>query len=377
MLGATLDCALSRLSRPPLRLSIAICIGVSLALAAALWLIDRAGAVYTSDARVRANMIAISADVSGRIVELSAAAGDTVAPGEALARLDDREVRLSAAALALNLEAVEAEIARESLRATLSRKKGSSRIGAREALLASATADVGAASALLKTTEAEHARLLFLKTKGLVTRAAMDQAEARLETARQAVARSMAAIAETEAGVGEAVADADEARVIDQTIRMLSLKAEALRKQIALRRVALEQHVIASPIAGVIDEVFADAGEHVSAGQRIALTHDPTHVWIEANIKETDIRRVTAGAPVDIRFDASSRSCAGSVERIGSAAVAEFALIPNANPTGVFTKITQRIPVRVSIGADCPTARPGAMATLRIPGRIRAHDAPR
>jgi membrane fusion protein, multidrug efflux system len=366
-----------RLSRSSLRQWLTAGIGAPLIVAAALWLADRASAVHTADARVQANMIAISADVAGRIVELPVASGDQVKAGDVLARLDDRETRLAIAALALELKAIEAEIARETLHAKLAREKGSSRLGAREALLASAKADLSAARALLTTAEAEHGRVSVLKAKGFATRSTFDQSMARLETARQAVARGVAAIAESEAGIGEAAAEAGEAEVIEQTIGMLVLKADTLCKQIALRTVQLDRHVVASPIAGIIAEVFADEGEHVSPGQRIALAHDPNDVWIEANIKETDIRRVRAGAPVDIRFDAAVNACAGKVERIGSAAVSEFALIPSANPTGVFTKITQRIPVRVSIGVDCPTARPGAMATLRIPGRIRADDAPR
>jgi membrane fusion protein, multidrug efflux system len=375
--GATLDCAVLHLSRLSLRGWLIAGVGAALAAPAGLWLADRAGAVHTGDARVQADMIAISADVAGRIVELSVAPGDRVEAGDVLVRLDDRETRLAVAALKLERKAVEAEIAGETLRATLAREQGASRLAAREALLASAKADVGAARALLKTAEAEHGRVTVLKTKGLTTQSTFDQSTARLETTRQALARGLAAIAETEAGVGEAAAQAREAEVIQQAIAVLAIRYDALCNEIALRQVQLDQHVVASPIAGIVAEVFADEGEHVSPGARIALAHDPTDVWIEANIKETDIRRVAAGAPVDIRLDAAAQACAGMVERIGSAAVSEFALIPNANPTGVFTKITQRIPVRVSIGADCPAARPGAMATLRIRGGTGADDAAR
>jgi membrane fusion protein (multidrug efflux system) len=131
--------------------------------------------------------------------------------------------------------------------------------------------------------------------------------------------------------------------------------------------VALAQHRIISPVTGVIDEVFADEGEYVIPGARIALAHDPSDLWIEANIKETEIARVPVGAAVEVRLDASSgQACSGRIERIGSAAAAEFALIPNANPAGVFTKITQRVPVRVSLEGACAQLRPGAMANLRI-----------
>ena len=134
----------------------------------------------------------------------------------------------------------------------------------------------------------------------------------------------------------------------------------------SLLKVELEHHAIDSPLEGVIDEVFAEAGEHVSRGVRIALAHSTSDLWVEANIKETELTSVHAGAGVEIRLDAAQGICRGEVERIGDAATSEFALIPTANPTGAFIKITQRAPVRISIGADCIGARPGAMATLKI-----------
>jgi membrane fusion protein (multidrug efflux system) len=177
---------------------------------------------------------------------------------------------------------------------------------------------------------------------------------------------SKAAIGRSRAGIGEAEAEAGEAHVISGNVDALTIEASALRQRIAAQTLTLERHAIVSPLTGVIDEVFADHGEHVATGARIALAHAPGDVWIEANIKETDLAGVRAGASVEIRMDAADGACGGRVERIGDAATSEFALIPNANPTGVFTKITQRVPVRVAIGAACTQVRPGAMATLRI-----------
>jgi membrane fusion protein (multidrug efflux system) len=341
---------------------------------AAWWLIDRSAAVYTSDARVRANMVSVSADVTGRIIEILVKPGDRVAAGAMLARLDDSKAKLALAAASLELKAIEAEIEREKLRAELAQTKGSNRVDASEAELSAARSDVDASRAMLATAEAEYERFRTLKDKGLATRSAFDQAAMRLEAARQAVGRASAAVGKGKAGIGEALAEAGEQHVIERNINVLSLRAHALRQQISLQKVALDQHVIESPLAGVIDEVFADKGEYIVTGARLALAHDPADLWIEANVKETDIARIRVGASAEARLDASpGRACAGRVERIGSAATAEFALIPNANPTGVFTKITQRVPVRVSLEGPCAQLRPGAMASLRIV----THDAAR
>lgn len=340
--------------------------GLTLAAAVAWWVVDHAGVIVTSDARVRARMVTISSEVAGRIVALPVAAGDAVQAGELVVQLDDREASIALAVASLEVRALEAQIARERLRAGLARSRGNSRVDGRRSGLAAANADTIAARAMLKTAEAEFARTTSLRASGLVTQAAMDRATANIEAARQSVVRADAAASEGHAGIGEAEAEAGEASVIERGIEALSLQAHALNQRIALQTVELEQHAILSPLSGVIDEVFADEGEHVVPGGRIALAHDPGDVWIEANIKETDVARVDIGARVEIQLDASHEGCEGRVQRIGNAATSEFALIPNANPTGVFTKITQRVPVHVSVGPDCTQVRPGAMATLKI-----------
>jgi membrane fusion protein (multidrug efflux system) len=194
----------------------------------------------------------------------------------------------------------------------------------------------------------------------------MDRSIAALEIARQAAARTEAELANRHAGLGEAKAEARTAELSLQDADALTISAHALRQRIALLKAELARHAITSPIDGVIDDVFAEPGEYVAPGTRLALAHAPGDLWLEANIKEPDLPRVRAGASVEIRLDASRTPCHGIVDRIGDAATSEFALIPNANPAGVFTKITQRVPVRIRLGADCREARPGAMATLRI-----------
>ena len=321
----------------------------------AWWLADQHAYVSTSDARVRAHMVSLSSDISGRIVDLLVSPGDRVARGDVLARLDDRRARLALGSASLDLKALEVAIRRMSRQADLDRARGGSRIAGARASLAAA--------------EAEHARKQILHASGLAADAAIDRAAEALEVARQAEARSVALMAGRRAGLGEARAEADAADLSDKDAERLSMEASSLRQRVASLRLDLEHHTLISPVDGVVDEVFADAGEHVQAGARIALAHATAGLWIEANVKETDIARVAVGAGVDIRLDAATRNCSGAVERIGAAATSEFALVPNANPAGVFTKITQRIPVRIRIGADCEQVRPGAMATLRIMAR--------
>ena len=95
--------------------------------------------------------------------------------------------------------------------------------------------------------------------------------------------------------------------------------------------------------------------------------HDPKRVWIEANIKETQIRKLAVGQPVEVRVDAYPREVfSGRVQTIGSATTGSFALLPNPNPSGNFTKITQRLPVRIEIEQTGERLAPGMMVEVHI-----------
>ncbi len=338
----------------------------ALGVAAAAWLVDQAAFVTTSDARIRARMVTISAETAGRITDMSIAAGDRITHGQALLALDDRKARLALAAATLDLKKLDIEIDRERLSADIVEARGRERVTSREASLEAARAALAAAQAVLARSETEHARTATLHKSGLVAQAGMDRSLTALQVARQNTVRAEAELASHHGNVGEARAEIRSADVSRRGADALAMSSHALRQRIGLLKTELEHHTITSPIDGIIDEVFAETGEHVAPGGRIALAHVGGDLWLEANIKETDLPRIRIGADTQIRLDAARAECQGSVERIGDAATSEFALIPNANPAGVFTKITQRVPVRIRLGADCREVRPGAMATLRI-----------
>lgn len=332
----------------------------------ALWLADQAAFVTTSDARIRARMVTLSSEIAGRIVEISVSAGDRIVRGQPVLRLDDRKARLALAAATMELRALQIDIERQRLDADVIDARGRERAASREAALAAAAADLASAKAILARAEADHARTTALHGAGLVSQAGMDRSMAAMEVARQAAARAKADIASQRASLGEARADMRTAEVSRRDADSLALSAHALHQRIRLLKIELEQHLVASPLDGIVDEVFVETGEHVAPGGRVALMHAGDDLWLEANIKETDLPRISIGGRTEIRLDASRQACSGVVEQIGETTTAELALIPNANPSGVFTKITQRVPVRIRLGPDCPMARPGAMATLRI-----------
>ena len=110
----------------------------------------------------------------------------------------------------------------------------------------------------------------------------------------------------------------------------------------------------------------------MTPGQRLALVHDPETIWIEANIKETEIRKLKIGQEVDVSVDAyPDTQFRGRVLSVGNATTSEFALLPSPNPSGNFTKITQRLPVRIAIEQQGGLLRPGMMVEINID--IRNH----
>ena len=147
----------------------------------------------------------------------------------------------------------------------------------------------------------------------------------------------------------------------------LEFRKAEVRARIERQRIDLADRVVVSPLDGVVSRVFVEVGEYVQPGQRIALVHDPRNIYVEANIRETDIRRLFLDQAVRVEVDAyPDLSFEGRIEMIGAAATSEFALLPNPNPSGNFTKVTQRLPVRISIDQLDGLLRPGMMVEVFI-----------
>jgi len=193
-----------------------------------------------------------------------------------------------------------------------------------------------------------------------------------LSRAQERHQKAQADLAAALADVGQAEAERGEMNVLASRMDALLHAETEISAQREQQALDAADRTIRSPIDGVVSETFVDRGEFVGPGQRLMLVHNPDLVWVEANIKETDIRHLAPGMPVNIRIDAfPDRTFTGTVARIGQAATSEFALLPNPNPSGNFTKVTQRLPVRIAVEETQGVLRPGMMAVVNIaiPGR--------
>ena len=323
--------------------------------------------VHETDARVAGDLVTVSGRVAGRLIEFPVESGDRVVRDQVIARLDARVEGLLLDQLEARLDAARAERERLSAERTLIDERTRTRLQAARSAHRAAQGSVAALDPRLDLARAELARARSQYGRRDVPVRQIEQARAE---ARRIEGEHHMAVAELE----EATAKVDAARaerarldVLDREIDALGHREAELRSRIEQQRLDVADRTIRSPIDGVVDRIFARAGEYVRPGQRLAIVHDPKRVWIEANVKETRIRKLAAGQPAEIRVDAyPGEVLRGRIRSVGSATTGSFALLPSPNPSGNFTKITQRIPVRIDVEQSGERLAPGMMVEVYI-----------
>ncbi len=368
-------------SSPRGRKFLLIGLGAGLALVTLRFVIDRATYVTTADARVATEIIAVSSDISGRITSVQVREGDTVAKDAVLYTIDDREAALVLKQYQAEADRLHAEMTREEMRAGLATSKAGSQVDARRAGTQSAVASVAVAESNLETARREHDRTEDLFDRKFISQSQFDLAKNALATAEQALQRAQADRASAAAEQRTASISGQEVRLIDHDLAILKARLVQAEARVEAQKVIVEHHTIRSPISGVVDELFYDEGEHSLRSFRMAMVHDPKSVWVSANIKETEIRFIQPGASVAITADSDpSHKMRGKVRRVNDLTLAEAAMMPNPNASGVFTKITQRIKVRIDLEPADVQLRSGTMVSAKIrkekPGRAVEAAAP-
>jgi membrane fusion protein (multidrug efflux system) len=371
--GPSLTAAPARgLARRRLRRAAAVTAVACVLVATAAWVQRQFTTVFVDDARIAADMVALASRLPGWVTELRVIAGDTPRSGDVLIRIDSREAELTLREIEARLAGLAARRAEIEARLGMVDRQTGSQEDAQRARLEAARAALPAAEAERLYAEGEFTRAGQLMGTGSGTRQRYEQTRSLLETATQRVLAVSAEIRNVEAQLANAGAAREELTVLRRQLDAM----EPLRHELIAQRdrVTLEirDRTITMPFDGVVGRVFVDAGEYVTPGQRLALVHDPARVRIEANVKETDIRYFRPGAPVRFRVDAyPSRVFEGRVERVGAAASSEFALLPSPNPSGNFTKITQRLPVRIALRPEDADGllRPGMMVEVQAAAR--------
>lgn len=332
------------------------------------WVLHRIAYVHVVDARIAATMVAVSSRANGWIEVLAVEEGDRVEAGDLLFAIDDREARLLLAEREAQIERLKAHADSLRERRAMVDARTASRLDTRRSELNAAEAALRAAESEYERAAADWQRATPMLEREVISRQVWERQRNDHLQARSRREAAAADLARTRAELAEAEAERSELRLINAEIAELDHALTEARAQRDRQAVLLEDHQVRSPGRGVIDEIFVERGEHVNRGQRLLVMHDTDEIWISANVKETELRHFDTGARARVRVDAYPRArLAGRVTRIGSAATSEFALLPSPNPSGNFTKITQRVKIRIDLddSADL-TLRPGMMVEVAI-----------
>jgi membrane fusion protein (multidrug efflux system) len=328
--------------------------------------------VSETDARVKAATIAVSSRVSGWIVDIPVSDGARISKGDVLVEIDSRESKLRLAEHGSQISALAAEREQITAQIELIDLTTARRVDALRSRAESTQVAVQAGREQYDLARAEFERSRALLKDGVVSRQRLDQVQAELSRAQERHEKARSNLAAALADVAEAEAERGQIKVLASRIEELRYEEAQIAAQRDRQGLDVADRTIKSAVTGIVSETFVDMGEYVNPGQRLMLVHNPDAIWVEANIKETDIRHLSPGMAVDVSFDAyPNETFQGTIERIGQAATSEFALLPNPNPSGNFTKVTQRLPVRIAIDQANGKLRPGMMAIvdIAIPGR--------
>lgn len=302
----------------------------------------------TENAYVRGQVSIIAPQLAGYVAEVPVQDYQEVKAGQLLVRLDDRILQQKLEQARATLAAQKSALANSEQ----SRLSGEARIRASEA-------QVGGAKIALGLAEANWGRIEPLLARGVVTQSEADTTRGALESARATYSQALA-------GVEVTRQDLQATIVSRQSLEAAVQGAEAA---VHLAEIDLANTRILAPEDGRLGEIGARLGQYVAAGtQLVALV--PKRIWVVANFKETQLYGMKIGLPVTMRIDALQHAeLKGHVHRFSPATGSEFSVLRADNATGNFTKVSQRLPLRITIDPDQDLAQylaPGMSVVVSI-----------
>ena len=305
--------------------------------------------VSTDDAYVHADATTLAAKVSGYVSTIDVADNAYVHAGDVIARIDDGDYRLAVDTARDKLATQQATVARIG-----------KQIEAQHASVKQARAQLASARAVDTRTQSELKRQQELAEKQFASRQTLEQAQSNRDQAIASVQSAQAALDAAGANVDVLVAQQQEA----------ARQAQELKTALAKADRDLSFTVIRAPIDGMIGNRAMQVGDYAQTGQRLASLVPLAGVYIDANFKETQLARLKPGQPVAISVDAlSNRDITGTVTSVSPASGSVFSLLPPDNATGNFTKIVQRLTVRIRLPAavtDLRLLRPGMSVVVDV-----------
>jgi membrane fusion protein (multidrug efflux system) len=278
--------------------------------------------VSTDNAYVQQDKVSISAEVGGRIIDVAVHENDVVNEGDLLFRIDPEPYRIA-------IEQADAAIAAAQVR-----------VSALETEFQTTGIDIDSAREDVAFYEKEYQRQSTLMQAGFTTRARLQAAEHALSNARSRVASAQAGATKARA----ALATGSAAPGVNPAIKA----GQAQRDQAMLN---LSRTEVRAPVSGIVSQADRlQPGQMMVQGLPGVTIVASSKSWVEANFKETDLAHMRVGQPAEITFDAyPDLKVRGKVSSIGAGTGSEFSVLPAQNANGNWVKVTQRVPVRISI----------------------------
>ena len=302
----------------------------------------------TDDAYIQGQVTLLSPQLSALVADVPVTDFQPVKEGDLLVRLDDRIYREQLAQAGASLKAAQA-----ALDANAQAQKTA------QANIGSAEAGVASAKASLENAQSQWERIERLKAKELSTGTDIDKARATLDQAKSALDQASAGV--------EVAKEALQTTIVNR--RSLEANVAAAEASRALAQINLDNTRITAPRDGTLGQVKAREGQYVSPGtQLVALV--PDNRWVIANYKETQLGGLKQGQKVTFTVDAlDGETFTGRIESFSPASGSQFSVITPDNATGNFTKVAQRVPVRIAIDPGQPDLDklvPGLSVVTRI-----------
>ena len=322
---------------------------IAVAVGGAFWWIDKQKYETTDNAFVAADKVSVASLVDGAVAEVLVDDNQPVHPGQLLVRIDPASLKARLAQAEANARALEAAVSAVDDKARLE-----------QAMIAQKAAAVDAADAQAKWAAAEMTRYGQLAQSGWIS-------SQRAQTVKTAQDQAVA-------GVGQARATLEAERRAAQSLgsaRDQSLaQAAAARAAADMTRIDLSRTEVRAPVAGLVGARAVRVGQYVRPGGMLLSIVPLADAYVIANFKETQVSRLRIGQAVEIHADAFGKQVIkGHVDSFAPATGAEFAMIPVENAVGNFTKITQRLPVRIAIDTNQKLAgalRPGLSLKVKV-----------
>jgi len=329
----------------------------------------------TDDAQVDGHLNSVSARISGHVLKLNVLDNQYVDAGTVLVEIDPADYQVAYDRAKADFEDAQAAATAAGVNVPITSVSTTSQVSATEADVANARAGIAAARKQFDAAKAQldQAEANNVKAQNDLGRykQLVDKQEISLQQYDQAVAAAKAGSAAVDAA--RANADAAQSQVTQAQDRLLqaeanwrnaqtapkqmqvirsraaSALAQAQQKKAALDQAGLNLQYtkVIAPVAGVVSDRTVEVGQNVSPGQEMMKIIPLNDVWITANYKETQLRYMKVGQPVDIAVDANGKTYKGKVDSFAGASGARFSLLPPENATGNYVKVVQRVPVKI------------------------------